>query len=164
MRHRRRVARFFSTDDNDDDGDADEIPPRTPRISPVRSELRGDRRVSFLIPLRSPSFLPPLLSLSFILFIELTRKHEVRANFRRIADLSVPGMSDRDYALSLSGKSRTHLRQISISNKNLRTKRQRDVDSTEFMEDSQSRYTRPIATYLAADIHKDLIILSTFCR
>jgi len=82
-------------------------------------------------------------------------------NFHRIADLSVPGMSDRDYALSLSSKSRTHLRQISISNKNLRTKQQRDVDSTEFMEDSQSRYTRLIATYLAADIHKDLIILST---
>lgn len=129
------------------------ISPRTPRILLVLSELRGDGRVSSLIP---------LLPLSFILFIELTRKHKVRLNFHRTADLSVPGMSNRDYPLSLSGKSRTHLRQISISNKNLRTKHQRDVDSVEIY----GRFvvtlygpSRPI--WLRTFIKLDLIILST---
>lgn len=46
-------------------------------------------------------------------------------------------MSNRDYARSRSPAERVHSRrQISISNKNLRTRHQRDVDSAGFMEGS----------------------------
>lgn len=131
MRHRRRVARFFSTDDdNDDDGDDDDDDDdsfRIPILS-VRSELGGDRQ--YLLP-RPSAYSSPIVH-SFY------RANEESQNTQ--ATLADPWIFlCRAWAIAITlhrcRASRIHLRQISISNKNLRTKYQRDVDSAEFMKD-----------------------------